>query len=52
MSDLQPQKLEENENLGERLEQEIKNTLFEYTYLNEKTIKRNIKNKDVLYPTL
>ena len=38
--------------LEERLEAEIKNTLFEYSYLNEKIVKTNLKCKNVLYPSL
>ena len=34
------------------LENKIKNVVFEYSYLNEKVIKRNNKLKSVLHPEL
>ena len=52
MTKIQPGALPENESLGDRLEQESKNVIFEYTYLNEKTTKTNNKLKDVLYPKM
>ena len=52
MTKVQPGSLPEGETLGDRLEQESKNVIFEYTYLNEKTISRNNKLKNVIYPTL
>ena len=41
MAKVQPGSLSTEENLGDRLEPEVKNIIFEYTYLNEKTIKQN-----------
>ena len=52
MTKIQPGVLQDGEKLGERLEQESKNVIFEYTYLNEKTISRNSKMKNVIYPNL
>ena len=36
----------------DKLEADIKNVLFEHSYLNEKIIMRNNKTKKILYPTL
>jgi hypothetical protein len=52
MTKVQPGVLQDEEKLGDRLEQESKNVIFEYTYLNEKTITRNNKLKNVIYPDL
>ena len=42
----------EPKNFYERLEDSIKNVLFESSYLNEKILGRNQKIKSILYPTL
>ena len=34
------------------LDQQIKNVMFEYSYLNEKIYKRNNKMKSILHPAL
>ena len=38
--------------LTDRLEAELKNVIFEATYLNEKLMKRSNKTKNVLHPKL
>ena len=49
---LQPTKTDDEMLLEERLDSQIKNTLFEHSYLNEKILKANYKCKSVLYPQL
>ena len=50
-NNIQPCQPNEGE-LGDILEQNIKNVVFEYGYLNEKVLKRNNKLKTVLHPEL
>jgi hypothetical protein len=38
--------------LVELIDQQIKNVMFEYSYLNEKIYKRNNKMKSILHPAL
>lgn len=51
MNNIQPCQPNEGE-LGDILEQNIKNVVFEYSFLNEKVLKRNNKLKSVLHPEL
>ena len=39
-------------NIATQIEDNIKNVIFEHTYLNEKLVKSSLKTKNILYPAL
>jgi len=49
---ISPCKVDSGTDLFEKIENEIKSVLFEHSYLNEKIVSINNKNKGILYPAL